>query len=69
VRRDTREVEQLRRLAAAAPARPQTGPLPGAYPRALLPLLERQLEATVLELDPRELANVNTAADFGALTS
>jgi molybdenum cofactor guanylyltransferase len=69
----------LRELAAAAPARPQTGPLPGAYPRALLPLLERKLEqgdyslrdleATVLELDPRELANVNTAADLAALTS
>jgi molybdenum cofactor guanylyltransferase len=69
----------LRELAAAAPAHPQTGPLPGAYLRALLPLLERKLEqgdyslrdleATVLELDPRELANVNTAADLAALTS
>jgi molybdopterin-guanine dinucleotide biosynthesis protein A len=69
----------LRRLAAAAPARPQTGPLPGAYPRALLPMLERKLEqgdyslrdleATVLELDPRRLANVNTVADLAALTS
>ena len=67
----------LRRLAAAAPARPQTGPLPGAYRRALLPLLERKLEqgdyslrgleATVLELDARELANVNTPADLDAL--
>jgi molybdopterin-guanine dinucleotide biosynthesis protein A len=67
----------LRLLAAAAPARPETGPLPGAYPRALLPVLERklsqgdyslrELEATVLELDPRELANVNTPADLDAL--
>ena len=67
----------LRRLAAAAPARPQTGPLPGAYPRALLPQLERKLErgdyslrdlpATVLELDARELANVNTPADLDAV--
>jgi molybdenum cofactor guanylyltransferase len=67
----------LRRLAAAAPARPLTGPLPGAYTRALLPLLERKLEqgdyslrgleATVLELDARELANVNTPADLDAL--
>ena len=64
----------LRRLAAAAPAHPQTGPLPGAYPRSLLPILERKLErgdyslrdleATIVELDPGELANVNTEADL-----
>ena len=64
----------LRRLAAAAPAQPPTGPLPGAYPRALLPQLEaklrrgdytlRDVAATVLELDVRELANVNTEADL-----
>jgi molybdopterin-guanine dinucleotide biosynthesis protein A len=68
----------LRQLVAAAPARPQSGPLPGAYARALLPVLERKLEdgdyslrnldATVVELDPRELANVNTTADLAALT-
>ena len=67
----------LRRLAAAVPARPQTGPLPGAYPRVLLPELERKLElgdyslrdlpATVVELDLRELANVNTPTDLAAL--
>jgi molybdopterin-guanine dinucleotide biosynthesis protein A len=70
-------VDSLLRLAASTPARPQTGPLPGAYPRTLLPELERKLErgdyslrnlpATVLELDARELANVNTPADLDAL--
>ena len=67
----------LQRLAAAAPAQPQTGPLPGAYTRAQLPELEaklahgdyslRDVEATVVELDERELANVNTPADLAAL--
>jgi molybdopterin-guanine dinucleotide biosynthesis protein A len=66
--------DALRRLAAAAPARPQTGPLPAAYTRAQLPRLERKLElgdytlrdveAAVVELDERELANVNTEADL-----
>ena len=55
-------------------ARPQTGPLPGAYRRSALPVLERrlaaaqlalkdavaELDARVVELDPAELANVNT---------
>ena len=67
----------LQLLAADAPARPQTGPLPGAYTRAVLPELQRKLEAgdyslrdvdaTVVELDERELANVNTQADLDAL--
>jgi molybdenum cofactor guanylyltransferase len=67
----------LRRLARAAPAHPQTGPFPGAYSRELLPELERKLErgdyslrdlpVKVLELDVRELANVNTRADLDAL--
>lgn len=66
--------ESLRQLAERAPARPQTGPLPGAYPRSLLPELERklergdyslrELEASVVELDERELANVNTQTDL-----
>jgi molybdopterin-guanine dinucleotide biosynthesis protein A len=66
--------DALRRLGAAAPARPQTGPLPGAYTRAQLPELERKLElgdyslrdleAAVVELDERELVNVNTEADL-----
>ena len=69
----------LRRLAAAAPARPQTGPLPGAYLRSSLPQLEeklansdytlRDLDATVVELDPRELANVNTPGELTTLSA
>jgi molybdopterin-guanine dinucleotide biosynthesis protein A len=69
--------ESLRVLARSAPAHPQTGPLPGAYKRASLPELERKLErgdyslrdveATVIELDERELANVNTRVDLDAL--
>ncbi len=68
--------DAIRRLASAAPARPQSGPLPGAYTRAQLPELARKLErsdyslrdlgATVVELDDRELANVNTQADLDA---
>jgi molybdopterin-guanine dinucleotide biosynthesis protein A len=67
----------LRLLAADAPAHPQTGPLPGAYTRSALPELERKLDAgdyslrdvaaSVVELDERELANVNTRADLDAL--
>ena len=64
----------LQALAGAAPAHPQTGPLPGAYHLALLPELERKLErgdyslrdleAAIVELDPGELANINTEADL-----
>ena len=71
--------QSLRALAGAAPARTQTGPLPGAYVKSVLPLLERKLAdadyslrdvpATVVELDERELANVNTVADLAALTT
>jgi len=67
----------LQRLVAAAPAVSPTGPLPGAFTRSLLPLLERKLatadyalrdvDATVIELDPNELANVNTPADLRAV--
>jgi molybdopterin-guanine dinucleotide biosynthesis protein A len=70
-------VETLQRLAAAAPAVSQTGPLPGAFTRSMLPLFERKLvagdyslrdvEATVVELDPAELVNVNTPADLRAV--
>ena len=66
--------ESLLRLANAAPAVPPTGPLPGAYVRAALPQLERKLssgdyslrdvDATIVELDPRELVNVNTEAEL-----
>ena len=68
----------LRELAGAAPAHPPTGPLPGAYRRDALPLLEeklargdyslRDLDATVVDLDPRELANVNTPDDLTRLS-
>jgi molybdopterin-guanine dinucleotide biosynthesis protein A len=69
----------LAALAAHAPAAVPSGPLPGAYDKSLLPTLDdklargdyalRDLGATVVELDPRELANVNTAADLAALTT
>jgi molybdopterin-guanine dinucleotide biosynthesis protein A len=67
----------LRRLGDAAPAAVQTGPLPAAYPRTLLPSLERKLaageyslrdvEVAVVEVSPDELLNVNTAEDLKAL--
>ncbi|HKP18570.1 MAG TPA: molybdenum cofactor guanylyltransferase [Gaiellaceae bacterium] len=57
---------------------PQTGPLPGAYGRAALPVLERRLRAgalalrgaldeldvRVVRIDPMVLANVNTPDDL-----
>jgi molybdopterin-guanine dinucleotide biosynthesis protein A len=66
---------------AADAAVPQTGPLPGAYRRCALSTLERSLareeyslrdalralDTTVVELDPRELVNVNTRAELRAL--
>lgn len=68
----------LRELANAAPAQPPTGPLPGAYLRTTLPLIEgklargdyslRDLDATIVELDSRELANVNTPDDLTSLS-
>jgi molybdenum cofactor guanylyltransferase len=56
----------------------QTGPLPGAYRRSALPVLERriaagelalhralaELETCVVDADPGELRNVNTPADL-----
>ena len=59
---------------------PQTGPLPGAYRRSALPVLERRIETgdlalvaalaelrtRVVELDERLLGNVNTPADLRA---
>ena len=60
--------------AAADVAIPQTGPLPGAYRRAVLPELERRLaagelslrglEARVVMLPPEVLVNVNTPEDL-----
>jgi len=67
--------DSLRALAAAR-AVPQTGPLPGAYEKDLVPELEARLargELTLrgvnprpLELDERELLNVNTRMDLVA---
>lgn len=72
----------LRSLADAAEgvdaAVPQTGPLPGAYRRSALPVLERRIAARelalrdalaelrtrVVELRAAELANVNTPDDL-----
>jgi molybdopterin-guanine dinucleotide biosynthesis protein A/predicted nucleotidyltransferase len=63
----------LRRLVAAG-AVPQTGPLPGVYEKAMLPLLEqrvargelslRGVNDSVLQLDERLLANVNTRMEL-----
>jgi molybdopterin-guanine dinucleotide biosynthesis protein A len=73
----------LHRLAAAAAdaAVPETGPLPGAYRRSALPVLERRIAAGELALrdalaeldvrivaaDPAELVNVNTPEDLALL--
>jgi molybdopterin-guanine dinucleotide biosynthesis protein A len=69
--------EVVRALGEAV-AVPQTGPLPGAYERSLLPELEarfaagdyalRGLNPRVLELDERLLANVNTRAELDAIS-
>ena len=68
--------ELLRRLGNAL-AVTQTGPLPGAYAKDDLPLLEGRLAAgeltlrgvnpRVLEVDERLLANANTPAELAAL--
>ncbi|MBV8258849.1 MAG: molybdenum cofactor guanylyltransferase [Actinobacteria bacterium] len=70
----------LLELAAACrdAAVPPTGPLPGAYRRSALPVLERrlaagelrlrdaveELDAPVVDLDPGALVNVNEPADL-----
>ena len=75
--------QSLLALAAACAdaAVPRSGPLPGAYRRSALALLERRLatdelslrdavaalEARVVELDENELVNVNTADELHAL--
>jgi molybdopterin-guanine dinucleotide biosynthesis protein A len=74
---------QLRELAdhCADAAVPQTGPLPGAYRKSALPVLEahlaagelairaalEELDAPVVELDPRMLVNVNEPSDLERL--
>jgi molybdopterin-guanine dinucleotide biosynthesis protein A len=59
---------------------PQTGPLPGAYRKSALPVLERrisvadlalyrsleELDVRVVQADEKLLANVNTPADLAA---
>jgi molybdopterin-guanine dinucleotide biosynthesis protein A len=70
--------EALRTLGQAV-AVPQTGPLPGAYSKAMLPELERRLvsgdlslrgvNGTVIQLDEHLLADVDTSADLEALVS
>jgi molybdopterin-guanine dinucleotide biosynthesis protein A len=77
------EPDDLRALAAACAdaAVPQTGPLPGAYRRSCLPAFEAalaagrlavrdvlaELDAPVVQLDPRRLANVNTPEELESL--
>jgi molybdopterin-guanine dinucleotide biosynthesis protein A len=67
--------------ACADAAVPPSGPLPGAYRKSALGVLEKRLAAgrlalrdalteldvRVVELEPRELVNVNTPADLEAL--
>jgi molybdopterin-guanine dinucleotide biosynthesis protein A len=75
----------LRALAAACrdAAVTQTGPLPAAFGRSVLPLLEArlaarelrlrdalaQLDAAVVQVDASLLANVNTPADLARLSA
>jgi len=77
------DADALRVLAGACrdAAVPPSGPLPGAYRRSALPVLERrlaagelrlrdavaELDAAVVELDPALLANVNEPADLERL--
>ena len=68
----------LRALGEAV-AVPQTGPLPGAYTKAMLPELERRLATgelslrgvnpTVVELDGRMLADLDTPEDLERLVA
>jgi len=68
--------EALRALGEAV-AVPQTGPLPGAYAKTMLPAIEQRVAAgrlslwgvneNVLELDERLLADVDTAEELAAL--
>ena len=76
--------EALRELAAACrdAAVPPTGPLPGAFRKSALSVLERrllegkltlaaaldELETATVELDPAQLVNVNSQEDLARLT-
>jgi molybdenum cofactor guanylyltransferase len=82
---DTPRVDEVSLLAladaCADAAVPQTGPLPGAYRRSALPVLERrlaagdlalrgaldELDARIVRIDPDRLANVNTPDDLARL--
>jgi aminoglycoside 6-adenylyltransferase len=65
---------QMLRALGEARAVPQTGPLPGAYTKTMLPALEARaaegklslkgVNPNVLELDKRALANVNTPTEL-----
>lgn len=67
---------KLLRELLVARAVPQTGPLPGVFTRSMLPVLEERVDAgelslrgvndSVLELDDRLLANVNTRPELVA---
>jgi molybdopterin-guanine dinucleotide biosynthesis protein A len=77
------EADDLRALAEACrdAAVPQTGPLPGAYRRSALPVLERalatgrlairhalaELDVAVVTIEPARLANANTPAELARL--
>jgi molybdopterin-guanine dinucleotide biosynthesis protein A len=77
--------EDVRDLGAACveAAVPLGGPLPGAYAKSALPVLERrlaggrlalhealtELETRVVDLPPERLANVNTAQELAALAA
>ena len=69
--------ETLRRLGAMVGV-PQTGPLPGAYAKSMLPELERRLAAGELSLrgvntnvvvvDEHELADVDVPGDLASIS-
>jgi molybdopterin-guanine dinucleotide biosynthesis protein A len=68
---------RLLRALGEVVAVPQTGPLPGAYDKAMLAAIEarvargelslRGVNPTVLEVDPTELADVDTQDDLARL--
>jgi FdhD protein len=77
---DRRSIEALAGACKGRAATPQTGPLPGAYRRSALPVLERrlaagdlrlrdaaqELEATTTWIRPGALVNVNKPTDGAA---
>jgi molybdopterin-guanine dinucleotide biosynthesis protein A len=79
--RMTPEVVRALGEACRDAAVPQTGPLPGAWAKSALPILERrlangplalyrayeELNVAELEIDPRVLADVDTPGDLASL--